>query len=203
MDSTPEERTGPPHEPLPRMPDPQRPSTIKVLVIICVIGVLLTFTCIGGFVWFIMSGKAEVEPAADTFLDALAEGDYAAAYDQLAPQWKQKDSVEQFEQIEKRFRAVMGPMQSRSVRSFNITRTTDAGGEASLVYKVKFANGDGDVTLSLVESGGAWRVVSHRIESPLLEKAQTCTQCGAKNPGMGHFCTQCGAALPNADTDAP
>ena len=90
MDSTPEERTGPPHEPLPRMPDPQRPSTIKVLVIICVIGVLLTFTCIGGFVWFIMSGKAEVEPAADTFLDALAEGDYAAAYDQLAPQWKQK-----------------------------------------------------------------------------------------------------------------
>jgi len=183
-------------------PQRKRWSAGRTIFVVLGIGGLLVFTCIGGMVWFIFAGKAKVEPTAAAFLDAVSAEDYAAAYEYVGPEWRQVDNFERFAVIETRLRDILGPPANRSLTMFSASSGT-GGGHANMEYKVQFANGNATVKLALTDASGEWRVIAHRVESPLIAQAQTCRQCGAFTSTMGPFCSQCGAELSLPDSGAP
>jgi hypothetical protein len=173
---------------------PPRKSTAKIVIWILVGLGLLSLTCAGGVVWLLLGSKADVQPAADAFLDAIDARDYVLAYKYVGPEWKQKDDLAGFTKLEKRFRQILGAAVNRSLSSFNVKRGT-GGSVAVFTYSVEFANGAAEETLTLTDVSGEWKVVGQHIDSPLLVESLTCSKCGAENAMGAKFCGQCGEPM--------
>jgi hypothetical protein len=156
--------------------------------------VLLVGVCGGGFAWFIMRGKAEVEPVAEAYLAKIESQDYSGAYDSIGPEWKGMQSLEQFTRFQTLFRKHLGPLQSKSIDDFNIKRETGTS-VAVMGYSAKFQNAGGTITLTLTNSTGAWKVAGHRVDSPLFAKLLTCPNCKSVNQSLGEFCSSCGKPM--------
>jgi hypothetical protein len=156
--------------------------------------VLVALFCAGGIAWFVVGGKAEVEPVAEAFLAKIENQDYAGAYDSIGPEWKGIHDLEQFTKFQKLFRKHLGPLQSKSLDDFNIKN--DSGTRIAVMgYAASFKNATGNITLTLTHSTGTWKVAGHRVDSPLFAKLLTCANCKNVNATLGEFCTFCGKPL--------
>ncbi|UCG34341.1 MAG: DUF4019 domain-containing protein [Phycisphaerales bacterium] len=181
-------------------PPPRKPRAKRWLAFGFGGVLLLVVICGGGFAWLILGGKAEVEPIVEDFLARLEKQDYSGAYNRLGTEWKSIDTLEAFTKLEKRMREVTGPLQSRELEGFNIQRAT-GGSIAVCTYTGQFANGAGSITITLTDSSGSWKVVGHRIDSPLFIQVLTCPHCGAVSQSLADYCPSCGKPMrPDAES---
>ncbi|HUN80804.1 MAG TPA: DUF4019 domain-containing protein, partial [Phycisphaerae bacterium] len=157
--------------------------------------ILLIVVSIAGLVWMWNKNRNVVEPIADSFLRQVESQDYDAAYQSLGPEWKKKDNEAAFSHLENVMRRVMGPLQSKTFETFDVNRSTE-GSMAVIGFHGVFQNGGGDISLTLMDSTGQWRVVGHRINSPIFIKALTCPNCKKLNKEMSAFCPSCGKPNP-------
>ena len=69
------------------------------------------------------------------------------------------------------------------------------GGTAVLVYTGYYANGQGQLTITLSDKSGEWRVIGHRVDSPVLLTVLTCPHCGEVSKQIAAFCSACGEPM--------
>ena len=173
---------------------PRKSRWVRWLLVGGLIFTVLAALCAGGFAWLWLGGKSEVEPIAEAFLAAIEQEAYSEAYASLGPEWKSIDTLESFTNLEGVIRQAMGPLNTKTFYSFTIDRRT-GGGIAVLVYTGQYENGRGQVTITLSDKLGQWKVVGHRVDSPLLLKVLTCPHCGAVNKQLAAFCSACGEPM--------
>lgn len=177
---------------------PPKKSRWKIWLGLGIGGLLLVIAvCAGGFSWLILGGKAEVEPAVEAFLTQVESEDYTGAYNSLGPEWKTKDTQVSFEHLEKVIRLTMGSMQSKTFEGFHID-WKNGKSVAEITYNAIFTKGGGELALTLMKSTGTWKVVGHRVNSPLFVKTLTCPHCKTVQDGMGEYCSKCGKKMPYA-----
>lgn len=154
----------------------------------------LVILCAGGFAWFLMSGKAKIEPVVDAFQAKVDAGNYKTAYQSVGPEWKSIDTQAGFTNLEKVIRDHLGNLQSKSMTGININDGTN-GGIATISYSASYQKGPADVTYTLSNSTGSWLVIGHNVNSPVLTKLMTCPKCGAVSNTWSEFCSKCGAKM--------
>lgn len=154
----------------------------------------LVILCAGGFAWFLMSGKAKIEPVVDAFQAKIDAGDFQGAYQSIGPEWKAINTEEVFTSFESAVHRQLGKLLSKSMTSINIQDTT-VQGTATMAYNCSYEKGQAVVTYTLTKSTGAWLVVGHRVECPAMIQMMTCPKCGTVSENWVDFCGKCGAKL--------
>ncbi len=154
----------------------------------------LILVCAGGFGWLLIKGHAEIEPIAEAFQAKVDAADYSGAYQSIGPEWKAVDSEEKFTSFESSVRKQLGVMLSKSTASFNVQDGVGQG-SATITYNANYEKGPASVTYTLSKRGGAWLVIGHNVDSPLLTQLVTCPKCGHVANVWSDFCGECGAKM--------
>jgi hypothetical protein len=160
---------------------------LRVLVILGLLGVL----AIAVFIATLWSGYSAVEPVAEAYLALIEAGDYSAAYDVLGDEFRRVDSTQSFAKLQRRFRAILGPLQAKRAHGFQVKHGT-AGSMAVTRYAATFANGDAEIIITLSKTSGKWKVIGHHVNTPLFEPILKCKRCGRQAQTLVDFCPSCG-----------
>ncbi|MBI5650678.1 MAG: hypothetical protein HZC40_09585 [Chloroflexi bacterium] len=132
---------------------------------ILLIGGALMLVCICLFIVIIgvavMGGIGLTQPAADTgekFMQSLKDGNYDAAFATMHPE------------LQKQFSTAAG--LKRAVESgkaqptkWSFTSRNVENNEAQLEGTVSMVGGDGDVSIRLLNTGGAWQIVAFNLKA--------------------------------------
>ena len=156
--------------------------------------VVLVVVAGGGIFCLFQYGKANITPVVGEFLTAAEGGQYDHAYTMVADEWKQKTPRDEFPTLFERIHETLGSRQSLSIRGVKLMTGT-SGAVTRADYAATYEKGDAEITLNLKKHDGQWRVVGVFYNTPLLESASKCPNCGAINSFDAKFCAKCGKPL--------
>ena len=120
-----------------------------MLLIVGLVGVL----AIAVFIATLWSGYSAVEPVVEAYLALIEAEDYSAAYDVLGDEFRRVDSPQSFTKLQRRFRAILGPLQAKRAHGFQVKHGT-AGSMAVVQYAATFANGDAEIIITVSKASG-------------------------------------------------
>lgn len=108
------------------------------------------------------------QEAAVAWLDLLDSGQYAASWDQAAPQLQRKVPSLAWEARVRAQRAPLGPLVARRLKWANYTETLPelpAGQYVVLEYETRFANrvSAAETVTPIKDSNGIWRVGAYSV----------------------------------------
>src|SRR5208283_58027 len=102
----------------PPAPAPAK-SRAPLIVLGCVIAaILLIGTCVVG--GLVLKSKFDFNPVVDAFYQKVDSGDLKGAYASSHPKWQEAQTLEQFQDYFALVDSVMGKLQSRSFKAFNV-----------------------------------------------------------------------------------
>jgi hypothetical protein len=185
--------------------------TIILIVVAACVGVgVATIGCCGGLLyWGYKQADASISPQVDELFARMEDGTFADTYDtETTAAFRSQTTREQYADIGSAVKNRLGPLQSKSMRSynaqFNARPTIDA------TYAGKFAHGDGTIVVRYAQDGSQWKIEGLRVNSPLFTQdlaSEVCPHCGAAHAKDARFCPACGKALADtpesADEQAP
>ena len=156
---------------------------------------LLLMLALGSCVLLFNQGTAATEPRARQYLEDWSQERFQANYQAHAEAWKTKDDLETYLRFARTMHRVLGRIYSLDRTGVNLNRFNGRS-TATYTFQARFANGEGTITLQLINEQDAWQVLGVNFNSPAISAALKCDACGFKNPGIAPLCGQCGAKLP-------
>jgi hypothetical protein len=114
---------------------------------------------------------AEQMSAADAFLAAVDAGNDDAAWDATSAVFRATTTRERFGESAQLVRDVMGPVQSKILRSIQTNKRNDEPAVTHLAFGATFAKGEGTISLDLEYVDKKYEVRSWRTDSPLFTEA--------------------------------
>ncbi|MEM6330485.1 MAG: hypothetical protein AAF790_09570 [Planctomycetota bacterium] len=154
-------------------------SAGKVLLIVGLVFVgglmLLAGSCAGLLFYGYSSSDAVAGPRVDDLFRAVQAGDEVEFLSsQTTGAFRAAASPEAMTRLADTFRSELGPLKSRSMRSFN-ARTSNGQSTIEATYQAQFDKGPGEVVLTLRKTGSGsdavWKFDALRVNSPLLDRA--------------------------------
>jgi hypothetical protein len=158
------------------------------VVILVVVGGLIA----GGIFYY---AKSNVEPYCESYLSLVQQQKYEEVYSNLAPGWKNAQTLEQYIEFEKGIARYIGNIKDKTMMNVNI-QSTGGGTVAEIVYDAEYSIAKNvKLTFTLVSSGDIWLVQGLYYGAPELANPKTCPKCKGKAGLMVKFCPSCGASL--------
>ncbi len=117
-----------------------------------------------------------IPPQAQAAIDALTQdfdkGNYEKIYNEAAPEWREKSSLEQSNAFFNTLKTKLGPVKNRA---FHTARDQQQNGgqlpghSFVITYETSFERAEGMETLTLVERDGRWLLAGYFVNSDVLK----------------------------------
>jgi len=128
-----------------------------------IVGIIAIGSIFGGIFWY---GRKTLAPVCENYFNLIENRNYSAAYQSLGNLYKQKQTAPDFEEMQKRFRQQMGPLQQKSMSGVNISTDTTNGTRATAKYDCTYATGKADLEFHLAKNSGTWVIEGIAFNSP-------------------------------------
>jgi hypothetical protein len=174
-------------------------KTIAIVGIGCgVVGVAMIVAC-GGLLYLgYKTANTSVGPEIDRLFAAIDDGTFAETYETATTQeFRAATSKAQYAEIGKAVSTRLGPMKSKSLKSFNM-RQYNADSYVDVTYDAQFEKGNGQILAKMKREKGQLKLVNFRVNSPVFQQdiaTAKCPKCGAPHASSARFCPSCGARL--------
>jgi hypothetical protein len=181
-----------------------RTRSLVILIILACVGVL-TALAVGGGVLLYLAFKnvdADLSPRIDAMFAAIEDGRFGETYfTDTAPELRAAQTRAEYEQVGRLVKERLGTLRSKTLTLWNV-QYFNAEGHADVAYSASFAKGQGTIRAQFKRTGGEWKLLNFRVDSPEFQKdlvSETCPHCGKLHPVAAKFCPNCGTPLPDGD----
>ena len=129
----------------------------KIALIIGILAVVLIMAVIGVAVFLVIGAITAPADVANSYLQALNDGDLSTAWDYLSEDAKKVETRSDFNSEKEYFKG--------EIKSYNTSGIEVSNGNAQVTMDIKFRDGESDTwNMHLVKEDGGWRIKNIEVD---------------------------------------